>query len=214
MSLGRCDHCGMSLRLGSGTCTRCGTKKRRLKYFLAALVLAQAVTIVAYMKFPHHDMTRVADASAAELAVTDAAPRAGWVYYKTRDEMIDDTTQHARVLSRGAADAGDVRDRVTSGVLELRASPTYGRSVVITLHRDGFGLIDEQCQLRAQFDAGDVQVFHVAGSMDGENATLIVDDTRGFTTHLVGARTLSIDARLSEKIERRASFDVGGLSWN
>ena len=145
--------------------------------------------------------------------LTGSSAPAGWLYYQTVDEMIYDTTRHARVLSHGDSTAGMAAGHGSMGVLELRASPAYGRSVVITLSRQAADTVAETCELRAKFDAGDVAVFQASGSADARGTTLVIADAGAFTNRLVSARTLALDAVLSPKTERVAMFDVAGLKW-
>ncbi len=216
MALGRCERCSTRLRLGSRTCARCGTKKNRVKYLFIAVIFGECAVIGCHLALPKGGgMVHVASAHDAPppLFSSGAAAPAGWLYYQTVDEMIYDTTRHARVLSRSAPAAGSVGDHGSVGVLELRASPAYGRSVVITLSRKAADMVAENCELRATFDAGDVAVFQAQGSADAQRATLVVADTGGFVNRLASARTLAVDAKLSAKAERVAMFDVSGLKW-
>ena len=214
MALGRCERCSTKLRLGSRTCERCGTKKNRLKYVFTSVILGECAVIGCHLAWPASGLAHVAatQATPALPEAADAAP-AGWLYYQTVDEMIYDTTRHARVLSRSEAAGGASDGRGSVGVLELRASPAYGRSVVITLSRKAADQVAETCELRASFDAGEATVFQAAGSADPQRATLVVADTGGFVSRLASARTLALEARLSPKAERVAMFDVSGLKW-
>ncbi len=206
----------MKLRLGSRTCERCGTKKNRLKFLFVGVILGECAVIGCHLAWPAS-----ASGMAHVAAVQDALPQrdfasaapAGWLYYQTVDEMIYDTTRHARVLSRSLEVGGGSGGRGSVGVLELRASPAYGRSVVITLSRQAFDEVAEVCELRASFDAGETAVFQASGSADPQSATLVVVDTGGFVSRLASARTLALEARLSSKAERVAMFDVSGLKW-
>ena len=203
MPLGRCDACSTRLRFGSRTCERCGARKNRWKYLLVAVIAAEVATIVVHVEMPRDSMAHVAEAPhALPAALTQTAAPAGWLYYQTRDEMIDDTTRHARVLSRSNLAAGHAHDQGSTGVLELRASPAYGRSVV------------ETCELRARFDTGDVAVFQASGSADPGNATLVVSDNHHFTERLTGAHTLALDAVLSKTTSRGCGGSDAGAFRN
>ena len=212
MALGRCDNCRSKLRFGTAQCERCGTRKNRWKYLLIAIIVVESGAIVSHLALPNDAMIHVASAHEASPDY-DRAPPAGWYYYQTQDEMIGDTTRHARVLSRGGAAMALLGSRNSTGVLELRASPAYGRSVVVTLKRAALDTVADTCELRATFDTGDVAVFQASGSADSTNATLVLSDTRAFTSRLMTARTLTVDAVLSGKSERVAMFDVAGLRW-
>ena len=210
MALGRCAVCGNRLRFGSRTCARCGTKKQRIKYLLIAVIFAECAVIGRHLSLPRENIVQTASAHDAPPPLFSGSAPAGWLYFQTVDEMIYDTTRHARVLSRGGPAADD---HASMGVLELRASPAYGRSVVITLNRQPHDLVAEACELRASFDTGAVTVFHAAGSADTSNTTLVIADPAAFVSRLASARTLALDAVLSPKTERVAMFDVSGLKW-
>ncbi len=215
MALGRCDSCKTRLRFGSRTCAHCGAKKKRLKYLIIAVILGEVAAIIVHLEMPRDMVVRSADDSrAVPPPVADKSAPAGWLYFQTRDDMIGDVTRHARVLSLSNLAEGTARDHGSTGVLELRASPAYGRSVIITLKRAAFDTVSENCELRARFDSGEVAVFQVAGSADEANATLVVTDKQAFTDRLRSARTLELDAVLSKTTERTAQFDVAGLRWN
>ncbi len=215
MALGTCERCSTRLRLGSRTCTRCGTKKKRAKYLFIAVIFVECAVIGQHLALPKGGMVQVASAHEvpAPLLNSGGVAPAGWLYYQTVDEMIDDTTRHARVLSRSDPAAGSAGDHGSVGVLELRASPAYGRSVVITLSRHAADAVAETCELRARFDAGEEAVFQASGSADPLHATLVIADTGGFVSRLASARTLALEAKLSPKAERVAMFDVSGLKW-
>ncbi len=213
MALGRCESCNTALRFGSRTCARCGTQKKRLKYVFIAVIAVECAVIVQHLAFPKTEMAYVETSHAAQPELADTAAPAGWLYFQTVDDMIYDTTHHARVLSRSDQTAAEPQAHGSAGVLELRASPAYGRSVVITLKRAASDTVAGLCQLRAKFDSGSVTVFDASGSADSANATLVISDASGFTERLVSARTLVLDAVLSSKTERVASFDVAGLKW-
>ncbi len=194
-------------------CSRCGAKKQRIKYLFIAVIAVECVLIGSHLAWPKSGMVHVAYAQASELPVLGNAAPAGWMYYQTVDELIYDTTHHARVLSRSGGPADLPGDHGSTGVLELRASPAYGRSVVITLTRRPEEPVAEHCALRARFDTGDVTVFEASGSADPTRATLIINDTGGFVSRLAAAHTLALEAVLSPKAERMALFDVAGLKW-
>ena len=215
MALGKCDVCSNRLRAGSRVCTRCGTKKSRVKSFWIAVIVVECMVIGQHLAWPKAGMVHVAAAHDAPAPYTmdrGSAP-AGWLYYQTVHEMIYHTTRHARVFTQTAPGPASPHCIGTAGVLELRASPAYGRSVVITLTRQPRDSVAETCVLRARFDTGDVAVFQASGSADARSATLVIADAGGFTSRLVSARTLALDAMLSAKTERVAMFDVGGLKW-
>ncbi len=215
MALGECARCRTPFRFGSATCSQCGLKKPRLKYLLAGVVVVQAVTIAAYMHFRTDGVIHIASSAVATvLPGAELRSPAGWLYYQTHDELMGDTTRHARVISRGVAGVADQRNHGTTGVLELRASPAYGSSVLITLRRDNFDLVDARCPLHVQIDDGEMRVVQASASVEGDSASLIVDDPKAFAASLLGAHTLSVDAQLSEKTRRVAVFDIGGLRWN
>ena len=214
--MAQCDVCFTRLPPGSVACPRCGRQKRqqRLKFALGALIAVQALLIVAYVRFkPDLSLFPHVSMSTATVGATPGNPDTNphWAYFETRDDLLNDVTRHARVAS--LTDAAP-NEHVSPGVLELRASPTYGTSVVITFKRSAIEAVSEKCELRAKFDAQDVQVYHASGSLGTSNAMLVIDDTHDFTGHLAAAHTLLIDAKLSPKIERVAKFDVAGLNWN
>lgn len=215
MASGQCEYCFSHLTRGSRICPRCGRKKRYTKRLLAGLVLVQAATIACFTHFAvpkiPGTLRFVSDDGAPPITLKIVKAEKGWTYFETSDELVHDVTKHARVWS--VSKPGNVGD-LTTGVLELRTSSTYGKSVVITLRRQPFDRVDEQCELRAKFDTGHEQVFHASGSADANNATLVVDDTDAFTGQLAGAHKLTLVAELSEKTERRTDFSLEGLSWN
>jgi hypothetical protein len=215
MALGRCENCHTKLRFGSRTCARCGTKKNRTKLLFVLVITAQFLIIVWY-EFVHvkvgGGLDVIASSSLNIIPPPQATPPAGWLYYETRDDLVHDVTKHARVLSRGAATTG-AKDTATNGVMELRASSVYGRSILLTLNRRPFDHVNDQCDVHAQLDTGEDVDMHAACYEDSVHATVQVLDTNGFSTRLVGHRNVAVDVRLSPKSNLSAMFDIGGLKW-
>ena len=218
MPLGYCNVCRARLRLGRATCRGCGTKKKRAKLILSCVILAQLVTIGVYAKFGGGRPSGprlIADPRdlATPAVLLEKRPPAGWVYYDTRDELIGDTTHHARVLSRSDPTAGLPGDHGTTGVLELRASPAYGRSAVISMSPEVSADVVGPCELRVQFDDGPEAAFAAAASGGTGHLMLSVADVDGFTGRLLSAQTMSVSARVLGRPRLELSFMVGGLSW-
>ncbi len=211
MPLGRCNACLNPLRFGSRTCARCGAKKQRAKYIFATVVLVQVGAIIWYSNWKS-DAMKVVDSVGSGEALDSASPvpPGGWQYYTTRDDLVGDVTQHSRVLSRGVASTGP-QDTSTTGVIELRQSTVYGSSMIMTLQRQPFDRVDENCSVHAQFDTGDAVDLHAACSADNDRASIVVTDASPLLAKLASAQTLSVGAALSAKVERTAMFDVAGF---
>ena len=218
MPLGFCNVCRARLGFGRALCRGCGTKKKRAKLILSCVILAQLVTIGVYAKFgggkPSGPQLVVDPRDLATPAVLlERRPPAGWVYYETRDELIGDTTHHARVLSRSDPMAGLPGDHGTTGVLELRASPAYGRSAVVSLPPEVGVEVAGPCELRVQFDDAPELAFRASASGAAGHLMLSVADVDGFTGRLVSAQTMSVSVRFAGRPPLELSFMVGGLSW-
>ncbi len=180
------------------------------------LIIAAQFLVIVWYEFLHvkgggMDVIE-ASASASLVPSIQATPPAGWLYYETRDDLVHDVTKHARVLSRGAATTG-AKDTATNGVMELRASSVYGRSILLTLNRRPFDRVNDQCDVHAQLDTGADVDLHASCYEDSVHATVQIMDTEGFSTRLVGNRNLAVDVRLSPKSNLSAMFDIGGLKW-
>jgi hypothetical protein len=214
MALGRCEICNTKLRFGSRTCARCGTKKKRTKLIFTLIIAAQFLVIGWYEYFhvKRPGMDLILASTANFIPSIQATPPAGWLYYDTKDDLVHDVTKHARVLSRGAATTSG-KDTATNGVMELRASSIYGRSILLTLNRRPFDHVNDQCDVHAQLDTGEDVDLHAACYEDSAHATVQIQDTNDFSAHLVGHRNLAVDARLSPKSNLSATFDIGGLKW-
>ena len=217
MPLGRCNKCGSKLRFGSATCTRCGAKKSRLKYIFAGIVVIQVAVIAFYLHYDlpgkMHVVVTGPSSGPSTIPPADAKSPTGWLYFDTRDELIGDVTHHARLISRGNPTTGQVNAESSEGVLELRASPTYGRSALVTLRIQASDAAAENTELHMQFDGGDVVVFQATGTADGTNLTFVVQDAVGFASRLKAASVLSLEALLPQNRQRVAIFDVAGLKW-
>ena len=213
MALGRCNVCHERLRFGSRICDKCGAKKSRVKLYFGVVIVAQIGVIGWYQYFhtKRPGIKFVVEDNAAHIAPIVATSSAGWVYYETRDDLVHDVTRHARVLSRGAANTGLSNDTSASGVLELRASSVYGSSAILSIKRQAFDLVEEACNVHAEFDAKDAMDVHAACSKDGEQATVMIEDATVLMQKMRGAHDMSLDVRLSPKVERTVLFEVAGL---
>ncbi len=195
-------------------CLRCGFRRERTKYMMGVLVVTQIVGVIIYVHTKNDSLRYVGSAQAAsQVPPLDFNARAGWSYYLTTDQLVSDITRHARVLSRGNLAAGKAENNGTTGVLELRASPTYGNSVLITLKHAAFDTVDETCTIHAQFDADPVSDFTAGCSTDGHDTSLIVKDVPGFTARVKAGAKLALDVALSKNVDRVMMFDIAGLKW-
>ena len=218
MPLGRCNRCGNKLRFGSAVCSYCGTKKPRLKYIFAGIVVVQACVIAFYLHYQApggiHVVVSGPSSQPSIGPAADAKPPTGWLYFDTRDDLIGDVTRHARLISRSNLATGLTAGQGSEGVLELRASPTYGRSALVTLRIQASDAAAENSELHMQFDGGELAVFQSTGTADSTNLTFVIQDAAGFTARLKAASVLSLEALLPQNRQRVAIFDVAGLKWD
>ena len=213
MALGRCNVCHERLRFGSRICDKCGAKKSRVKLYFRVVIAAQFGVIGWYQYFhtKRPGIKFVVEGNSTYVPPIVATSSAGWVYYDTRDDLVHDVTKHARVLSRGAANTGLPNDHSASGVMELRASSVYGNSAILSIKRLAFDLVEEACNVHAEFDAKDAMDVHASCSLDGEQATVMIGDATVLMQKMRGAHDMSLDVRLSPKVERTVLFEIGGL---
>lgn len=220
--LARCKGCLGRMSLFAARCPRCGRAKDRTKNAIIALIGIQVVLLALYMRggwtwdFGQrtHEMRHVAldEQSAGPPAPMPEAP-AGWLYFQTSDSLLGDTTRHARLLSDSNPGISNARDHGTTGVIELRTSPRYGNSILLTTKRAAFDLADEHCEVQAKFDNDDLVSFKAEVTTEGDTDVLVLDDYPGFIAKIVKSHLMVLDAKLGRGTERILRFDVTGLVW-
>ena len=196
--------------------------KDRTKSALIGLIGIQLVLLACYMRGGWtwdllqrtHEMRRVTadEPSAAAPYPMPAAP-AGWFYFQTSDSLLGDTTRHARLLSDSNPGMGNVGDHGTTGVIELRSSPHYGNSVVLTTKRAAFDIADEHCEVQVKFDSTERVIFEAEATVEGDTNVLIFDDYAAFVERIAKSHLVVMDAKLGRGTEQILHFDVAGLVW-
>lgn len=131
-----------------------------------------------------------------------------WVYHDEDDEEAGGRVRTAYIFAKdpiGPAEAGKQAPRAR---LVLRRHPQWGDDVYLLSERGPF-TCGSPCQVKVQFDDGEVRT--VAGEIPetGEHA-IFVKDYDYFVQNLPDASTVRIEVTLEDGGTQSVSFEVGG----
>jgi hypothetical protein len=159
-------------------------------------------------------MQRIVDSAPPTAGEAEARLKhRGWFYYVTRDERLDDTTRHARLVSTAGPAAPEAPPIDTDGTLELRTSDVYGRSAVLTIDRRPSDNSADEATLAVRFDDRPAEEFAANETADDASISVAVSDYAKFTSAMQSAHAMVVDARLGARTQRTLRFQVAGLSW-
>ena len=207
-----CSVCGGPPEPASKLCRYC-RRKRRAKTIAALFIGAELACLGVYLALPK-DKPQLVVAD-TELSLPSPAPihaATGWLYFDTQDRALGDVTHHARLLSNAPSNpSGDVHlSGVTSGKLELAASRTYGKRVVVTFPKVKTACEANPCELRAIFDNTQPERFPYVDGSDDQTTMLEVGDYDRFTQRLSVSHDLTLVASLGTPQDSILTFTVAG----
>jgi hypothetical protein len=215
-----CRRCGGFVTAHGLLCANCTKRGDGLKTFLLGMITLQGLVIGGI-----YCWNRISKPGPGEIQhVVDSAPptaseaearlkHQGWFYYVTRDERLDDTTRHARLVSTVGPAAREAPPIDTDGTLELRTSDIYGRSAVLTIDRRPTDNSADQATLAVKFDDRPTEEFAANETADDASISVAVSDYNKFTTAMQSAHAMVVDAQLGARTQRVLRFQVAGLTW-
>lgn len=211
---GRCPVCGRRVDRGAGLCGNCMVKRGAIGSIVVMVVGICGAFYWATMHPFGRYQAFVAEpaARAADMVVQNVpADFDGWAYSRTTDTILEDVTEHARLLGSGPGpDSGP-----HSASLELTLSEKYGKHVTIMFARVPQACNANQCQVSLAWDDAPPDPYRFEPplvSPGGGNTVLQTDDYDRFESALGKAHKLKVVASLGMPDDYVLTFPVAGFA--
>ncbi len=136
-----------------------------------------------------------------------------WEYNEIPDEMTDDTTYLAHVVSENAVDFDFPYDGGSTLMLTVRKSPQYGSDIYIKISKGQFnsGIYGQKIKMR--FDENKAFDLNCKTASDGSSDLLFLTNFKKLLPQLKQSKTLKISCEFWNEGTRTFSFNIEGLKW-
>lgn len=146
-------------------------------------------------------------------AVEAKEAESNWEYSEYPDEMSDDTTYLASVVSENSVDFDFPYDGGSSLKLTIRKSPQYGSDIYIKISKGQFnsGIYGQKIKMR--FDENKAFDLNCKTASDGSSDLLFLTNFKKLLPQLKQSKTLKISCEFWNEGTRTFTFNIEGLKW-
>lgn len=146
-------------------------------------------------------------------AVEVKEAESNWEYSEYPDEMSDDTTYLASVVSENSVDFDFPYDGGSTLTLTVRKSPQYGSDIYIKISKGQFNSGIYGQKIKVRFDESKAFDVNCRTASDGSSDLLFLTNYKKLVKQLKDAKVLKVSCEFWNEGTRTFTFNVEGLKW-
>lgn len=145
--------------------------------------------------------------------VDEKETESNWEYSEYPDEMSDDTTYLASVVSENSVDFDFPYDGGSTLTLTVRKSPQYGSDIYIKISKGQFNSGIYGQKIKVRFDENKAFDVNCRTASDGSSDLLFLTNYKKLIAQLKQSKTLKVSCEFWNEGTRTFTFNIEGLKW-